>query len=151
MKKLSLKVISIRAKDTFALRQPLLRAGRPIESCQFERDDHTDALHLGAFQNQELVGILSAIPNLCPDYPTRKSSQLRGIAVQPEFQRKGIASLLIQHALVDLTKGYQPQCIWLNARVEAEKLYQQNHFDALGEPFYIEEIGWHKRYIKLTP
>lgn len=149
MKKSAIKVISIRAKDTYRLRHPLLRAGRPIETCRFEHDDHPEAIHLGAFQNEEFIGILSALPNLCPNYPTRKCIQFRGIAVRPDFQRKGIASILIQHAIAELDKTYQPQCIWLNARVAAEALYKQNHFNALGEPFYIESIGWHQRFVKL--
>ena len=145
---MDIQIKEILAKQTYELRHPLLRKGQPYDSCQLENDNHPQSIHLGAYSSSQLVGILSAIPNCCPDYNDQIAFQLRAMAVHPEFQRRKIASQLIQNIVRRLKEDSKVENIWLNARVNANALYLNNGFQAIGTPFEIKPIGVHQRFIK---
>ena len=145
---MDIQIKEILAKQTYELRHPLLRKGQPYDSCQLENDNHPQSIHLGAYSSSQLVGILSAIPNCCPDYNDQSAFQLRAMAVHPEFQRRKIASQLIQNIVRRLKEDSKVENIWLNARVNANALYLNNGFQAIGSPFEIKPIGVHQRFIK---
>jgi ribosomal-protein-alanine N-acetyltransferase len=145
---MDIQIKEILAKQTYELRHPLLRKGQPYDSCQLENDNHPQSIHLGAYSSSQLVGILSAMPNCCPDYNDQIAFQLRAMAVHPEFQRRKIASQLIQNIVRRLKEDSKVENIWLNARVNANALYLNNGFQAIGTPFEIKSIGVHQRFIK---
>jgi GNAT superfamily N-acetyltransferase len=145
---MDIQIKEILAKQTYELRHPLLRKGQPYDSCQLENDNHPQSIHLGAYSSSRLVGILSAMPNCCPDYNDQSAFQLRAMAVHPEFQRRKIASQLIQNIVRRLKEDSKVENIWLNARVNANALYLNNGFQAIGTPFEIKPIGVHQRFIK---
>lgn len=145
---MDIQIKEILAKQTYELRHPLIRKGQPYDSCQLENDNHPQSIHLGAYSSSRLVGILSAMPNCCPDYNDQSAFQLRAMAVHPEFQRRKIASQLIQNIVRRLKEDSKVENIWLNARVNANALYLNNGFQAIGTPFEIKPIGVHQRFIK---
>ena len=145
---MDIQIKEILAKQTYELLNPLLRKEQPYDSCHLENDNHPQTIHLGAFNSSRLVGVLSAMPNCCPDYKDQTAFQLRAMAVHPEFQRRKIASQLIQHILLKLKEDSTIQNVWLNARVNANTLYLNNGFQVLGTPFEIKPIGVHQRFIK---
>jgi hypothetical protein len=49
----------ISSEETFPVRQPVLRPGKPIETCIFEGDGLSTTTHLGLYVNNELAGIVS--------------------------------------------------------------------------------------------
>ena len=65
---MKVKIKKIEANQTYELRHPLLREGQPLSSCNLELDDDEKSLHLGAFKDNKLVGVLSAMPTSCPEY-----------------------------------------------------------------------------------
>jgi len=143
---MNLKIKEIDTLTTFELRHPLLRAGRPVESCAMEGDNHPTTLHLGAYADQLLIGILSAMANPCDECKSSNTYQFRGIAVRKEYQGHVVAKTLISEGIDILIRRFATQCIWLNARVAAQGLYQTTGFSAVGDPFTIEPIGLHQRY-----
>ena len=78
-----------------------------------------------------------------------KGAQFRGIAVASKHQRKGVASKLINWAEKETKKRMNPKYIWLNGRISANKLYLGRGFDLIGDPFEINTIGIHQRFIKM--
>ena len=146
---MQIKVLEIDVSKTYPLRHELLRKGKALESCFFPNDQSETTLHLGAFYSKQLIGILSAYQKDCPDYNHLKGVQLRAIAVAVDQQRKGVASQLIQQAIKIIEKKLHPDCIWLNARIAANPLYQANGFKPIGTTFEIESIGTHQRFLKL--
>jgi ribosomal protein S18 acetylase RimI-like enzyme len=143
-----IKVLEIDVSKTYSLRHALLRKGKALESCFFPNDTSEKTIHLGAFESEQLIGILSAYPKDCPDHNHLEGVQFRAIAVAPSHQRKGVASNLIQHAIKIVEEKLHPDFIWLNARIEANSLYQSNGFKSIGAPFEIESIGTHQRFLK---
>ena len=113
----------INAEKTFQIRHPILRKGLPLDSCKFENDDDENSIHLCAIENNELIAVISALPNICPFFPEKKAFQIRGLAVIEKFRRRGIASALIKETEITLRNKFSIELIWLNSRTIASKLY----------------------------
>ena len=136
------------SQTTYEVRHPVLRKGKPVESCRFENDDHPESIHLCAKKKDIIIGVLSALPNNCPDFPLKKSYQLRGIAINNKFQRMGIGSLLVQKVEQQIRLNKSIEYIWLNARVNTKNFYLNLEYLPVGKIFNIIDIGMHQRYIK---
>ena len=142
-------IIQLSSSQTnYEVRHPVLRKGKPVESCRFENDDHPESIHLCAKKKDIIIGVLSALPNNCPDFPLKKSYQLRGIAINHKFQRMGIGSLLVQKVEQQIRLNKSIEYIWLNARVNTKNFYLNLQYLPVGKVFNIKDIGMHQRYIK---
>lgn len=49
----------ITTHETYSVRLPVLRKGKPIESCHFDGDDLKTTIHFGLYLTKELVGVVS--------------------------------------------------------------------------------------------
>ena len=136
------------SQTTYEVRHPVLRKGKPFESCRFENDDHPESIHLCAKKKDIIIGVLSALPNNCPDFPLKKCYQLRGIAINNKFQRMGIGSLLVQKVEQQIRLNKSIKYIWLDARVNTKNFYLNLEYLPVGKIFNIIDIGMHQRYIK---
>lgn len=132
----------IPALETFSVRQPVLRPGKPIESCHFEGDNLESTKHFGLFDNEKLAGIASLFEHSTPFLEEKFQFQLRGMAVLPEFQKKGLGEALVKHAENDaLERG--GKIIWFNAREIAVAFYKKLGYEIIGDPFNVADIGKH--------
>jgi len=135
-----IKIIS--AEKTHAVRHPMLRQGRPIGDCVFEGDHDPSTIHLGAFIDNKLVGVLSAYQKSATVFDAKKSYQIRGVAVLTSTHRKGIGRALMTHIEKLLRQG-KIDLIWLNARITALDFYTALAYQQKGDAFEIEGIGTH--------
>lgn len=135
------------SRETLQLRQKVLRPGKPIESCYFENDNIESTQHLGAFFENELVGIISLFRNKHHLFEAHNQIQLRGMAIEPHCQKKDIGQKLLIEA-IELTDT--DDLIWCNARISASTFYQKNGFMKVSDVFNIENVGPHvvMKYIK---
>jgi GNAT superfamily N-acetyltransferase len=141
-------VKQIHSTDTFSVRLPVLRPGKPVESCIFEGDDLPTTIHFGIYESETLVGILSVFEAETPLLPQTRQFQLRGMAVLDSHQKKGLGEQLIKAAedYIILHKG---EAIWFNAREIAVGFYTKTGYEIIGEPFTIGDIGLH--YVMYKP
>lgn len=139
---------SLSCQTTYEVRHPILREGKPLRSCRFENDDHPKSIHLCAKKEDIILGVISALPNDCPVFPLKKSYQLRGIAVNYEYQRKGIGSLLVEKIEQQIRLNKSIEYIWLNGRLNTKNFYLNLGYNSVGKVFNIKDIGMHQRYIK---
>ncbi len=138
----------ISAEKTHAIRHPMLRQGRPIEDCVFDGDKDPKTIHLGAFIENKLVGVLSAYQKNTTVFDVKESYQIRGVAVLTTAHRKGIGRALmanIEHQL----KQRKIDLIWLNARITAVDFYTALAYQQKGKAFEIEGIGTHYCFYKI--
>ncbi len=142
-----MRIKSVSSEDTFSVRHPILRKGRPLESCHFDGDNDADTIHLGAFIDDQLSGILSCYKRKSKHSNLNNQFQIRGVAVLNMHQRKGIGQALMQHAESTLI-ARSCNLIWLNARVNALPFYTQLNYVAVGSIFDVEHIGKHQCFIK---
>ncbi len=132
----------IKFTETFSVRHPVLRQGKPIESCFFEGDDAETTVHFGLFLEAKLVGVISIFKNKNSIFSAENQFQIRGMAVLQEHQGKKLGNQLLMksEAYISSQKG---DLIWFNAREVAVPFYQNSCYKIIGEAFEIKEIGTH--------
>lgn len=132
----------IRSKETYIVRQPVLRKGKPVESCIFEGDDLETTHHFGLFFENDLIGIISLYSKINTTFAEKTHAQIRGMAVLEDHQKKGIGEALVKHC-----ENYCLQkninLIWFNARTAAVGFYQKMNYKTVGEAFDIKDVGEH--------
>lgn len=122
------------------MRHPVLRKGLPLNTCAFDFDDAPNTLHLGAFANDILVGVLTLLNKT-------ENVQLRGMAVLEAFQGQGIGKLLVAHAENQVRQ--QNICnLWMNARLIAVPFYEACGYQKQGETFELPYGGTHYKMTK---
>lgn len=136
------EIKKISSRDTFLVRHPILREGKPIESCQFDGDDLETTTHFGLFIDKNITGVLSVFKNNNVIFSSENQYQIRGMAILKDFQRKGFGDELIKHAEAYI-KSQFGKLIWFNARENAVPFYEKLGYIKIGEPFFIADIGIH--------
>jgi hypothetical protein len=82
----------ITAVETYIVRHPILRNGKPIENCHFEGDERETTIHFGLFDNEKLIGVISVFEHDNTTIDSKKQVQIRGMAVLGAFQKKGYST-----------------------------------------------------------
>lgn len=132
----------IPSQETFAIRLPVLRPGKPTESCIFEGDDLPTTVHFGIYDGENIVGIVSVFEEKTPLLIQQKQFQLRGMAILDSYQKKGLGEHLVKAAEEYITNK-KGEAIWFNAREIAVGFYNKMGYEIIGEPFTISDIGIH--------
>lgn len=131
----------ITSQETWPVRHPVLRAGRPLEDVYMEADEKETTFHLGMYYKDNLVGVASFMQDVCPEF-TGHQSRLRGMAVLPDFRKKGIAELLLKKGEA-LLKDKARTILWFNARIGAVNFYKNLGYTIIGSEFMIPKVGVH--------
>lgn len=139
---MNIQLRKIQAQDCIPLRHMVLRVNHSIEACIFLGDELKSTFHLGAFLNNNLIGIVSLMNNYNSTFKQNQQYQLRGMAIHPNYHSKGVGKKLLQFSLDNLTKINANLC-WCNAREKAVEFYKKNGFQVKGSKFSIPEIGAH--------
>ncbi len=137
----------ITAKKAYEVRHPVLREGKPIDSCHFDGDDLPTTFHLGYFINEQLVGVVSLLENAHAEFTAQNPFQLRGMAVLTNFQKRGIGDALVKKA-EEMIHARGGTAIWMNAREIAVRFYEKLDYEKFGIPFTIPKIGLHFIMVK---
>lgn len=132
----------ITAIETFPVRHPVLRGGKPIESCHFDGDELTTTTHFGLFIEEILTGVISIFENKNALFEAEKQFQIRGMAVLEEYQKKGFGADLVNYA-ESFIKSEKGNLIWFNARINAVGFYEKLGYSVIGNAFEIEGVGTH--------
>ena len=131
----------IQAQEAYTVRHPVLREGKPIDSCCFPNDDLISTQHFGLFVNKKIVGVVSLFQNKNITFNAENQWQIRGMAVLPHFQKQGFGRNLISHCEENV--GSKNTVIWFNARENAVPFYEKLGYKKTGNAFLIESIGLH--------
>ena len=145
---MSYTIKQITSSDTHIVRHPVLRNGKPTESCFFDGDDLTTTIHLGIYSGNQLIGVCSFLKSKQPLIHQEHQYQLRGMAVLNEYQDLGLGTLILNFG-ENLLKQQNIETIWCNAREKAVNFYKKNSYEIIGEPFLIKNIGLHHIMYKI--
>lgn len=74
--------------------------------------------------------------------------QLRGMAIDNNYQHQGIGKLLVEKTIPQLASHKESLLIWCNAREHAVSFYERLGFETIGERFWIDDAGFHYVMIK---
>lgn len=132
----------IEARETRVLRQRLLRPHQQVYELVYPGDDASDSLHLGAFEEDELVGVASVMREPPPDGDDPHAWRIRGMATVPEARGHGHGGALLERCLTHVA-AHGGTVVWCTARVMAIEFYRHHGFEVQGEPFDVPVIGTH--------
>lgn len=132
----------IAASATFEVRHPVLRNGKPIESCRFEGDDLPSTQHFGLYEKNHLVGVISVFEKKNALFSDENQAQIRGMAVLETNQKKGFGRLLVEYC-ENILQMEHKSLIWFNARENAVGFYKKLGYKTIGNIFEIEGVGPH--------
>ena len=136
------EIKEISALDTYAVRHPVLRHGKALESCHFEGDNLDNTKHFGYFEEGNLLGVISLFESKNRTFAEKNQFQIRGMAVLANQQKKGIGDKLMRYT-EDFVKKQPHPFLWFNARENAVGFYKKLGYSVLGNPFDIGDIGMH--------
>ena len=137
-----MNIKKIDAEATFEVRQPVLRTGKPIETCKFDGDTLDSTVHFGYYDDGKLVGVASIYRKDNALFPNPNQFQLRGMAVLESHQKMGIGAHLFT-SCKEFCRTQQNAIMWFNARTSAVPFYQSLNCHIIGLPFMIAEVGEH--------
>lgn len=143
----TIQIKFITPAETYVVRHPVLRVGKPVESCKLEGDENPTTFHLGAYMDGQLVGVVSMLIQEYSGQSHQKSYQLRGMAVLASKQGRGIGAQLIAAAEEEVTNR-GGDFIWMNARLKAVNFYTSLGYTIDSPLFEIEKIGPHYVMVK---
>ncbi|QHI38559.1 hypothetical protein IMCC3317_39520 [Kordia antarctica] len=138
----------IPATTAYDVRHPVLREGKPLDSCHFDGDNLPTTFHLGYYTNEQLVGVVTLLEKEHAELTVEKAFQLRGMAVLTNFQKRGIGDALVKKS-EEMILARGGTFIWMNAREIAVRFYEKLGYKKHGNPFSIPKIGLHFVMIKM--
>lgn len=137
-----IKIEEITFQETFPVRHPVLRAGKPIESCHFDGDELDSTKHFGIFIDNILVGVTSLFMQHHSFFDHQTQMQMRGMAILDSYQKQGLGEKLLV-TCEDYLKKEKNALLWFNARAKAVPFYEKLGYQIIGNPFEIGDIGTH--------
>jgi GNAT superfamily N-acetyltransferase len=137
---LTLRVTVSDAASTRPLRGRVLRPDDPLDA-PMHGDDNPDAVHLAAYDGDQLIGCALILPSPYPLRPDQPGAwQLRGMAVAPERQGSGVGSAVLQTAGAQVRRR-GGRLLWCESRRNATGFYAGHGFAAEGAEYPHRETG----------
>jgi GNAT superfamily N-acetyltransferase len=137
-----IEVRPISAAAARPLRAAVLRPGQSPEQQRYPGDKSPEAYHVGAFAAGALVGIASIYHEAQPGEADLGAWRLRGMAVSPDHQGRGLGRQLIE-ACIEHAYRHKGSQIWCLGRTSAAPFYRALGFALLGAEFDLPESGPH--------
>ena len=138
--KIRIKIIN--SYELHDIRSKVLRNGLDPKMCTFEGDTRINSIHIGAFNNNKILGGVSLIKNICNENSEVDCFQLRGLCVYNEFQNYGIGTKII-HKIENIISEMNINYVWMNARESAVKFYLNLGYTNSNKSKIIGNIGLH--------
>lgn len=134
------------------MRRFLLRPMLAARDSHYEGDDLPGAIHLGAFADlgggeEEMVGIVSFLPQSENGEFNPREYQLQGMVTLPAVRNEGIGARLAQHGITAV-RAQGGEKVWCNGRTPAGQFYERLGFDRVGEEFITPGTGPHYRFTR---
>ncbi|MGD0390278.1 MAG: GNAT family N-acetyltransferase [Tepidisphaeraceae bacterium] len=140
----SVQIGAVDVEEIIDLRHAILRAGLARETAYFPGDHDSRTVHLAAKYGKAIVACATVLVN---QWEGRPACQLRGMAVDPAYQRRGVGRRLlaeIERVAVENSVGL----IWANARAPAAEFYRKHGWEIVSEEFEIPTAGPHFKMVR---
>jgi GNAT superfamily N-acetyltransferase len=138
---MTVSVVEVQVAATHDLRRRVLREGTPSDAVELAGDHDPATVHLAAVDvGDRVIGVATSIERACPRRPGAAARQLRGMAVDPAHQCRGIGRVLVD-ALVARARAGGATVVWANARDSAGAFYVRLGFTVEGEGFVTDDTA----------
>ena len=122
------------------LRRTVLRNGTATSDPRYVEDGLPDTVHLGVVRDGTVIATSTWLPRESPDSPGTPAIQLKGMAVDPSVQSRGVGSMLL-NAGISRAVDLGAHLVWARARDTALRFYQSHRFVIVGGAFIDEHTG----------
>ena len=144
-----IEVNLIKVEKIRFLRNKILRPGFPPSVVVYDCDSDQTCFHIAAKNKKKIIASATFYQTPHESCKGDIVYRLRGMAVDFNYQKKGIGKQILCFALNELKKR-RASFLWCNARLVAVNFYKKLNFKVYGEEFNIEHIGPHYvMYIKV--
>jgi len=133
----------IASHDTLELRHALLRPHLTPDTCVYPGDDADTTVHLGAFLDEVLCGIVSLYRENLPEHGQQTGDRFRALAIVEALRGQGHGNTLLK-AVEALSKKRGVDYLWANARDTALDFYRKADYAVGKEAFMVEGVGPHR-------
>lgn len=134
------RVQVITPEQTYALRHQVLWPNRPVDYVKLDED--FEGLHYGVITSDQVIGVISI-------FQDGLHYRFRKFAIHPDYQGKGLGSLLLTRVIEDLR--IRGVCwLWCDARVTAIAFYERFGMQPEGSVFFKGEIAYTRLVLDLT-
>ena len=140
----SLQIGPVDVEEIVNLRHAVLRAGLARETAYFPGDRDSGTVHLAARHGQAVVACATVLVN---QWEGRPACQLRGMAVDPAYQRHGIGKEILRE-VERIAAENGVKIVWANARAPAAEFYRKNGWEIVSEQFEIPTAGPHFKMVR---
>lgn len=130
----------IETELTYPLRKEILRKNIDLPYT-FQGDFDEKTIHIGAYVNDDLVGITTLMPSTNSLFEDSQY-QLRGMATSTNVRGLGIGKKILEFAFTVL-KEKNITTLWCNAREIAVPFYEKSGFNIMGDLFMVDKVGPH--------
>jgi N-acetylglutamate synthase-like GNAT family acetyltransferase len=137
-------VAAVDVEEIVDLRYRVLRAGLPRDAAYFPGDRDATTVHLAAKSDGKIIGCATVLVN---EWDGQRACQLRGMAIDPDWQGKRIGRRLLDE-IHQTARGAGVQILWANARVPAAEFYRKHGWEIVSEEFEIPTAGPHYKMIR---
>ena len=144
---LDISVEEVDVEQILGVRTRVLRPGNEAgELARWPLDSEPTTHHFAVIAAGD--NVVGCVTYQLADYPYEDSPwnavQLRGMAVDPSMQNRGVGARLIEASVARLPLLYpDARRIWCNARERAQSFYERAGFVAEGDYFDKPGIGRH--------
>jgi GNAT superfamily N-acetyltransferase len=122
------------------LRRAILRPD-PAHTVDFPKDDDPETRHLGAYLDDELVGIATVSHQIPPGEDRTDAWQLQAIGVSEKARGRGVGKTLVDHCL-RYVRNQGGAVLWASGRTVVLPFYHSLGFQTRDEE-YVTETGPH--------
>ena len=144
----SVDIQRVEAAVTRPLRHRVLRPHQSPSELVYPGDDLPETWHGAILEDGVAVGTASMHREGHPDLAAAFAWRLRGMAVAPESQGKGLGTALLAAAL-EHVRSMDDLGVWCNARTPAVRFYRRHGFSTVDNEFEPPGIGPH--YLMIRP
>lgn len=144
-------VADLDAAQTHDLRRRVLRDHMPGADVDHPEDHLPGTMHVGVVDERgSVVASATMFPEPTPHRPGVRAARLRGMAVDPSCQRRGVGALLLA-AIVDRARRSGYEVVWANGRDSALDFYRRHGWEVVGEGFTSIGLPHHVVLLDLEP
>ena len=134
-------IVEIDPVDTHDLRRHVLRHGTRSDAVVFDGDDQPTTFHLGIrTPDGHVVATSTWLARPYAAEPDRPAHQLRGMAIAPEQQGRGLGTRLLRAGL-DMCAERGSEVLWAHARSTALGFYLRHGFTVCGDEYVDAATG----------
>lgn len=124
------------------IRHLVLRPHQSFEATVYPGDTDEPTRHAAFLEDDRVVAAASIYRESPPAEQSTDAWRLRGMAVLPEWRRRGAGRAVLQR-IVDHARANGAAFVWCNARVSAADYYERLGFRREGDIYDMPPLGPH--------